>query len=50
MLQDRLDKLREKLGITSGYGMVPGDKGYDAGVNVSQQQEKEISEEIEATE
>ncbi len=50
MLQDRLDKLREKLGITSGYGMVPGDKGYDSGVNVSQQEEKDVTEEIEATE
>ena len=26
--QDKLDVLREKLGITSGWGMKPGDKGY----------------------
>ena len=27
-LQVKLDQLREKLGITSGWGMQPGDKGY----------------------
>lgn len=26
--QNKLDALREKLGITSGWGMKPGDKGY----------------------
>jgi hypothetical protein len=26
--QKNLDVLREKLGITSGWGMQPGDKGY----------------------
>ena len=26
--QEKLDVLREKLGITSGWGMKPGDKGY----------------------
>ena len=26
--EDKLDVLREKLGITSGWGMQPGDKGY----------------------
>jgi hypothetical protein len=29
--QDKLDVLREKLGITSGWGMKPGDKGYQPG-------------------
>jgi hypothetical protein len=27
-MQEKLDVLREKLGITSGWGMKPGDKGY----------------------
>jgi hypothetical protein len=27
-MQGKLDMLREKLGITSGWGMKPGDKGY----------------------
>jgi hypothetical protein len=27
-MQGKLDVLREKLGITSGWGMKPGDKGY----------------------
>jgi hypothetical protein len=27
-MQQKLDVLREKLGITSGWGMKPGDKGY----------------------
>jgi hypothetical protein len=27
-IQDKLDQFREKLGITSGWGMQPGDKGY----------------------
>ena len=27
-VQGKLDVLREKLGITSGWGMKPGDKGY----------------------
>jgi hypothetical protein len=27
-VQEKLDVLREKLGITSGWGMKPGDKGY----------------------
>jgi hypothetical protein len=27
-VQSQLDKLRAKLGITSGYGMTPGDEGY----------------------
>ena len=26
--EEKLDVLREKLGITSGWGMQPGDKGY----------------------
>jgi hypothetical protein len=30
-MQDKLDMLREKLGITSGWGMKPGDKGYQPG-------------------
>ncbi len=29
--QEKLDVLREKLGITSGWGMKPGDKGYQPG-------------------
>ena len=27
-VQEKLDVLREKLGITSGWGMKPGDKGF----------------------
>ena len=27
-MEDKLDVLREKWGITSGWGMQPGDKGY----------------------
>jgi len=27
-VQEKLDQFREKLGITSGWGMQPGDKGY----------------------
>ena len=27
-MQEKLDVLREKLGITSGWGMKPGDKGF----------------------
>ena len=30
-MQEKLDMLREKLGITSGWGMKPGDKGYQPG-------------------
>jgi hypothetical protein len=30
-MQEKLDVLREKLGITSGWGMKPGDKGYQPG-------------------
>ena len=30
-MQEKLDILREKLGITSGWGMKPGDKGYQPG-------------------
>jgi hypothetical protein len=30
-MQGKLDVLREKLGITSGWGMKPGDKGYQPG-------------------
>jgi len=30
-MQGKLDLLREKLGITSGWGMKPGDKGYQPG-------------------
>ena len=29
--QNKLDELRHKLGITSGWGMKPGDKGYQPG-------------------
>lgn len=47
-VQMQLDKLREKLGITSGYGMVPGDKGYEPAVRVPESKEKEVSEESEA--
>ncbi len=46
-IQNNLDKLREKLGITSGYGMLPGDKGYIAAGGVTQQPEKQVEEEIE---
>jgi hypothetical protein len=27
-MQEKLDVLRQQLGITSGWGMMPGDKGY----------------------
>jgi hypothetical protein len=29
--QNKLDELRQKLGITSGWGMKPGDKGFQPG-------------------
>lgn len=47
-VQDHLDKLREKLGITGGYGMEPGDKGYIPHGNVTQQEEKDITDEANA--
>lgn len=50
-VQDQLDKLRAKLGITGGWGMVPGDKGYVPEGNVSQPAvEKEVAEASEKTE
>ncbi len=49
-IQNNLDKLRERLGITNGYGMLPGDKGYIAAGGVTQQPEKQVEEEIEAKE
>ncbi len=45
LVQDHLDKLRAKLGITGGYGMEPGDKGYMPPGNIAQQAEKEIQTE-----
>lgn len=46
-----LDKLRAKLGITSGYGMEPGDVGYEGPGNVTKPpEEKDVTEESEAAE
>lgn len=45
MVENYLDKLRAKLGITGGYGMLPGDKGYVAAGNVTANTEKQIEEE-----
>lgn len=45
MVKKGLDKLRAKLGITGGYGMEPGDIGYQSGVMNQQanDENKEIS-------
>ena len=51
--QDKLDAMRAKLGITSGYGMEPSDKGYMAPARVTQpptNSEKDITEEAKTTE
>lgn len=46
MVQDELDKLRAQLGITGGWGMAPGDKGYVPHGNVTEHPvEKEVNEE-----
>lgn len=44
MVENYLDKLRAKLGITGGYGMLPGDEGYVAAGNVTANTEKQIEE------
>lgn len=44
--QEKLDTMRAKLGITSGYGMEPCDNGYMAPANVTQPPaEKEVTQE-----
>ncbi len=49
--QNKLDALREKLGIKFGYGMMPGDKGYEPHGNVTAPPaEKEIKQENEEAE
>jgi hypothetical protein len=51
MVQDELDKLRAQLGITGGWGMAPGDKGYVPHGNVTAPPvEKDVNEEPELAE
>jgi hypothetical protein len=51
MVQDELDKLRAQLGITGGWGMAPGDKGYVPHGNVTAPPvEKEVNEEPQEAE
>ncbi|MCX7186569.1 MAG: hypothetical protein NTW57_04865 [Methylophilales bacterium] len=45
--QDKLDQMRAKLGITSGYGMEPGDKGYQPLVMTPK--DSETAEEVAPT-
>lgn len=46
-----IDKLRAKLGITCGYGMEPGDVGYDPAGGVTKPPvEKDITQDSETTE
>jgi hypothetical protein len=49
--QDKLDALRAKLGIKYGYGMIPGDKGYELyGMVPKQPAEKEVSGDTQTAE
>lgn len=49
--QDKLDALREKLGIKFGYGMMPGDKGYEPHGNVANPPvEKEVNQDNDTSE
>ncbi len=48
--QDKLDEMRARLGITRGYGMVPGDKGYDAAGNITPPPVKEVPAETKTAE
>jgi|GEM_PF-3343238 hypothetical protein len=49
VVQEQLDKLRARLGITGGFGMLPGDKGYiDDRIPAQQPAEKEITDDVDS--